>query len=80
MREKGDLISLFVQNGITSPSMMRKIYDEGGELVWQEPQRHDTLDNVLLREGRPQVVIPYTETSWRNMTSEPIDNEEIVER
>lgn len=80
MKEKGDLISLFVQNGITSPSLMRRIYDTGGELVWQEPERHDVLDNTVLRESRPDVQVPYTETAWRNMNSAPIDHNEIVER
>lgn len=80
MKEKGNLISLFVHNGIVSPSLMRRIYDTGGELVWEEPERHDVLDNVVLRESRPNVQVPYTETAWRNMNSAPIDNNEIVER
>lgn len=83
MRQRNDLMRVFLSSGISSLSQMRRMYEEGGEvqgpeLVWKNPEQKDP--NILRKFIRPDMQPPYTETYWKNMNSEPIDYEEIAER
>lgn len=83
MRQRSDLMRVFLSSGISSLSQMRRMYEEGGavqgpELVWKNPEQKN--QNILRKFIRPDIQIPYTETYWKNINSEPVDYDEIAER